>query len=172
VAALIRIDHSFTSRENPSGAVRFCSRCGQPAEEPPRSEDARERSRVCEACGMGMLLSCERGAVPGARAAFLIGTVELEVSAVSEGAERLLGDERAILGRSMLDVLTSPFGHDKLARAVRGAAMRASDPQVMPVRGTTEKAGAAGTLAARISTCGPPRAALVTVEPSGFGVRG
>lgn len=121
---------------------------------------------------MGLLLSCEREAVPGARAAFLIGTVELEVSAVSEGAERLLGEEDAILGRSMLDVITSPFGHDKLARAIRGAAMRATDPEVMPVRGTSEQARAAGTLAARISTCGPPRGALVTVEPSGFGIRG
>ena len=74
-----------------------------------------------------MLLSCERGAAPGARAAFLIGTVELEVSAVSEAAERLFGDEQTILGGSVLDVLTSPFGQDKLARAVRGAAMRASE---------------------------------------------
>ncbi|MCA1698422.1 MAG: hypothetical protein LC790_05755 [Actinobacteria bacterium] len=119
-----------------------------------------------------MLLSCERGALPGDRAAFLIGTVELEVSAVSEAAERLFGDEQAILGSSLLDVLTSPFGHERLARAVRGAAMRASDPEVMPVHGTTDTARAAGTLAARISTCGPPRAALVTVEPSGFGLRG
>lgn len=119
-----------------------------------------------------MLLSCERGSMPGARAAFLIGTVELEVTAVSEAAERLFGDETTILGSSILDVLTSPFGLDRLAHAVRGAAMRASDPEIMPVRGTSDTARAAGTLAARISTCGPPRAALVTVEPSGFGVRG
>ena len=132
----------------------------------------RELARVCSACGMGMLLSCERGAMPGARAAFLIGTVNLEVTAVSEAAERLFGDERAILGSSILDVLTSPFGHDRLARTVRGAAMRASEPAVMPVLGTTEDARGAGTLAARISTCGPPRAALVTLEPSGFGIRG
>ena len=35
----------------------------------------------------------------------------------------------------------------------------------MPVKAGTP----AGMLAARISTCGPPRAALITVEPSGFG---
>jgi hypothetical protein len=32
-------------------------------------------------------------------------------------------------------------------------------------------AGAVGTLAARVATCGPPRAALLTVEPSEFGRR-
>lgn len=120
---------------------------------------------------MGMLLNCDRVALPGARAAFLIGTVELEISAVSEAAERLFGEEQTVLGRSILDVLSSPFGRDKLGRTVREAAMRAGDPEVMPVRGTSESARSAGTLAARISTCGPPRAALVTVEPSEFGRR-
>ena len=42
---------------------------------------------------------------------------------------------------------------------------------VMPVRLRSEVARRMGTLAARIATCGPPRAALVTVEPSEFGKR-
>jgi hypothetical protein len=40
----------------------------------------------------------------------------------------------------------------------------------MPVRLRSGAAGV-GTMAARIATCGPPRAALVTVEPSEFGRR-
>ena len=39
----------------------------------------------------------------------------------------------------------------------------------MPVRLRSPAAPGIGMLAARIATCGPPRAALVTVEPSGFG---
>jgi len=43
----------------------------------------------------------------------------------------------------------------------------------MPVRLIAPPDGAAdvGTMAARIATCGPPRAALLTVEPSEFGRR-
>ena len=41
----------------------------------------------------------------------------------------------------------------------------------MPVRGLTANAAGLGMMTARISTCGRPRAALITVEPSGFGVR-
>ena len=39
----------------------------------------------------------------------------------------------------------------------------------MPVRLLGERSGEVGTMAARIATCGPPRAALLTVEPSEFG---
>jgi hypothetical protein len=39
----------------------------------------------------------------------------------------------------------------------------------MPLRVLTERGGELGMLAARITTCGPPRAALVTVQPTGFG---
>ena len=42
----------------------------------------------------------------------------------------------------------------------------------MPVRLAQPTSGSqVGTLAARIATCGPPRAALLTVEPSEFGRR-
>ena len=33
----------------------------------------------------------------------------------------------------------------------------------------SEEGEALGMLAARVTTCGPPRAALLTVEPTGFG---
>jgi hypothetical protein len=51
------------------------------------------------------------------------------------------------------------------------AAQRASAPVVLPVRLTSDDPNRVGTMAARVASCGPPRAALVTVEPSEFGRR-
>jgi hypothetical protein len=120
---------------------------------------------------MGMLLACGRDALPGQAAAFAVVTFELSIGAVSDAGEKLLGKESDLLGTHLLDVLTSPLGDDVLARHVSQAAQRSCDPLVMPVRLHAERARKIGTLAARIATCGPPRAALVTVEPSEFGRR-
>jgi hypothetical protein len=120
---------------------------------------------------MGVLLSCSREALPGDAAAFVICTYDLSVTAVSESGEVMFGREDQIVGKHLLDLVTSPLGDDQLARHAGLAAQRACDPIVMPLRLTGEKADAVGMLAARIATCGPPRAALVTVEPSEFGRR-
>lgn len=118
---------------------------------------------------MGVLLSCTREALPGARAAFLVATADLKVNAISIGAEAIFGPEQVVIGSDLLDLVASPMGDARFAKAVTGAAVRSREPVVMPVKGVGEEAGKAGMLAARVSTCGPPRAALVTVEPSGFG---
>jgi PAS domain-containing protein len=169
MAALIKIDHSFTSAmAERSNTIRFCSRCGEPAETPPRAEAHRAQPRVCQLCGMGLLLRCLREALPGAGAAFLVVTGELRVSAVSQSAEGVLGEEGDLLGTPLGDLFESPLGEEQLGRAAGQAALRSREPVVLPVRAMVQRARAAGMLAARISTCGPPRAALVTVEPSGF----
>jgi hypothetical protein len=164
VSTLFRIDGPSAPIE--SKPIRFCSRCGHPSEEPPGRFE-RQR-RVCDRCGMGMLLSCSREALPGTAAAFLICTHELTVSAVSEAAERIFGAEETILGRSLLDVVTSPLGADHVARYAGLAAQRPTDPVVMPLLPVASEGNRGGVLAARIATCGPPRAALVTVEQSAF----
>jgi hypothetical protein len=120
---------------------------------------------------MGMVLTCPRDALPGEAAAFLILDYELRVTAVSIGGEKFFGREDAVIGAHLLDLLTSPLGDDGLARSTGVAAQRACDPLVMPVRLLRKEADSVGTLAARIATCGPPRAALLTVEPSEFGRR-
>jgi hypothetical protein len=122
---------------------------------------------------MGMILTCHRDALPGEAAAFLILDYELHVSAVSEAGERFFGKEKKLIGTHLLDLVTSPLGDDQLSRNISVAAQRPCDPTVMPVRlvQPTDAAGQVGTLAARIATCGPPRAALLTVEPSEFGRR-
>ena len=168
MAALIKIDHSFTTRAARADILRFCTRCGEPAESPPRDESPLSQARVCDACGMGVLLSCTREALPGARAAFLIATVELKINAVSVGAEEIFGPEQGVIGNYLLDLMTSPMGDVHFAKLVTGAAVRSREPVVMPVK-SLGVASEIGMLAARVSTCGPPRAALVTVEPSGFG---
>jgi hypothetical protein len=120
---------------------------------------------------MGMMLSCARDVLPGDAAAFLICTFELTVTAVSQAGERIFGKEDKVVGRSLLELVTSPMGDDQLTRHASLAAQRACDPLVMPLRLASPKSRKVGTLAARIATCGPPRAALVTVEPSEFGRR-
>ena len=120
---------------------------------------------------MGMILSCPREALPGEAAAFLILDYELRVSAVSEAAERYFGRQKELIGSALLELVTSPLGDDQLVRNATEAAQRASDPVVMPLRLLRPTKNVVGTMAARIATCGPPRAALVTVEPSEFGRR-
>jgi hypothetical protein len=120
---------------------------------------------------MGMLLTCARDALPGDAAAFVICTYELEITAVSLAGELIFGDEEDVIGANLLDVVSSPLGDDQFARHASRAAQRPCDPVVMPLRVVTSDSRARATLAARIATCGPPRAALVTVEPSEFGRR-
>lgn len=122
---------------------------------------------------MGMVLNCPRDALPGEAAAFLILDYELRVRAVSEAGERFFGKEQTLIGAGLFDLVTSPLGDDQLARKASVAAQRPCDATVMPVRlvSAGPAAGDVGTMAARIATCGPPRAALLTVEPSEFGRR-
>lgn len=150
---------------------RFCGRCGEPAIEPPApSEPPPFEQRVCGACGMGVLLRCVPGALPGAGTAFLVVTARLDVAAVSRAAEPIFGPEETLVGqRGLLDLLTSTIGDAKLGRTARQAALRVHDPVTVPVRLAGERADEVGTMACRISTCGPPRAALVSVEQTHFG---
>lgn len=119
---------------------------------------------------MGVVLSCSADALPGT--AFLICTHELTVTAVSQAGERYFGRERSVLGSPLLDLLSSPLGGEQLARHATLAAQWPAQPVVMPLRpAALARARRLGTLTARIATCGPPQAALVSVEPSEFGRR-
>jgi hypothetical protein len=157
---------------DPSARKRFCSRCGEPAMDPPAGADApRLEQRVCGICGMGILLRCNADALPGAGTAFLITNHALEVAAVSEAGETIFGPEEQLIGADLLDLLTSTVGDRRLAKTVSRAALRVHDAVTVPARLTGDKADAVGTMACRISTCGPPRAALVALEPTHFGRR-
>ena len=158
MTALTSIQPSAPANPEP---VRFCSRCAAVSSEPAR--------RVCDGCEAGLLLTCRSDALPGA--AFVICTYELSVTAVSEAAESILGTQEELLGTHLLDLATCPLGDDQLARHAALAAQRAREPVELPMRLRSDRGEALGMLAARVTTCGPPRAALVSVEPTGFGRR-
>jgi hypothetical protein len=161
VAALTRIEPSTAPADDDRPAsVRFCSRCGGVSRQP---------TRVCGRCESGVLLTCRHEALPGD--AFVICTYELEVSAVSEAGEQIFGEQDGLVGSKLLDLASCPLGDHQLARHVALAAARPREPVVVPMRLRSKEGDALGMLAARITTCGPPRAALVTVEPTGFGRR-
>lgn len=164
---VLKIDHSFSSSAaERSKMARFCSRCGEPEVDVARGEGTLTQARVCGICGMGMLLTCLRDALPGAGAAFLIATAQLRISAVSEPAEGLFGPEPDLLGSALTDIVAGPQDGDGFARVVARAALRNREPEVLQVHGVGDAARVGSMLAVRVSTCGPPRAALVTVESS------
>jgi hypothetical protein len=165
-------EHAAPAPSDPSATKRFCSRCGEPAMDPPAgSAPPAFEQRVCAICGMGILLRCNPDALPGAGSAFLITNHALEIAAVSEAAEPIFAPEEKLTGTSLMDVLSSTIGDRRLAKTVSRAALRVHDAVTVPARLTGDKADAVGTMACRISTCGPPRAALIALEPTHFGRR-
>jgi hypothetical protein len=165
-------EQNATAPSDPPAKKRFCSRCGEPAMDPPAgAEPPALEQRVCGICGMGVLLRCNPDALPGAGTAFLITNHALQIAAVSEAAEAIFGSEEQLTGIDLMDLLSSTVGDRRLAKTVSRAALRVHEAVTVPVRLAGEKAEEIGTMAARISTCGPPRAALVAVEPTHFGRR-
>jgi len=164
-----RPDPAFAGDDAPARR-RFCGRCGEPAIDPPAAEEPPPfEQRVCGACGMGVLLRCASDALPGAGGAFLIVDRALRVAAVSEAGEAIFGIEELLVGTDVTELLSSTIGDRALARTVAKAALRPREAVTVPARLTGERADRVGTMAARISTCGPPRAALIAVEPTEFG---
>ena len=149
--------------------IRFCSRCGGPDDTLLGRPELRRR--VCERCGMGVMLNSSSDALPGPGAAFMVVTAELAVSAVSRSGDKVFGEEGELTGSHLLALVTSPLGDDQLEQLVRRAARSRAETVALPVRLVPEDAPPVGTLSARIASCGPPHAALVAVEPSGFGIR-
>lgn len=117
------------------------------------------------------MLTASGDALPGAGAAFMVVTAELAVSAVSRSGDKVFGEEGELTGSHLLALVTSPLGDEQLEQHVRRAALSRTETVALPVRLVPEDAPAVGTLSARIASCGPPQAALVAVEPSGFGIR-
>lgn len=166
MATVIKIDHELSGAAAERSATgRFCSRCGELSSE--IAEGRGSELRVCGLCGMGMLLSARGDALPGAASAFVIVSAQLLVSAVSKTAEGLFGAERGLLGTQLTHVLADPEGSARLARTVARAALRSREPELLAVLRVGARAHP-GVLAARVSSCGPPRGALITVTPGAF----
>jgi hypothetical protein len=142
-------------------STRFCSRCGAAAAEAGR--------RVCAECEEGVLLGCREDAFPGE--AFLICSPDLDVTAVSAGGEAVFGRQEQLVGAHLLDVVTCPLGDEQVARYATLASQSSRGPVELPLRVRSGEGEQLGMLAARVTTCGPPRAALLSVQPTGFGRR-
>ena len=144
--------------------VRFCTRCGTTSDEPEGQLLPYGFDRVCERCGMGVLLSGPRNALRSADAAFLVVDRDGRITAVSDAAERLLGDEQVLLDTPLLSSITSPAGDGKLARTISRAAGGGRDVSELQIVAAAPAARRLGPLIARVASCGPPRAALVVLE--------
>ena len=137
----------------------FCGHCG---EEP--SGDI--RGRVCESCGLGVLLSANADAAPGPNDPFMIVDGSLCVCAVSRVAEELLGtDETEAVNRHLSEFLVpadaEASGPENLMDLVINAASDTSEAHVAVVRPPDEFGI---RFRVQVGACGPPRAALLVLS--------
>lgn len=124
--------------------VRFCTHCGTLSPEHGR--------RVCESCGLGVVLACAPGLLTRTDAAFLVVTSDLRISAASAAAERVVGE---VSGEPLLDVFS---GDPALPRWIGRAAMGSRRVATVALRCGTRR------IDARIGACGDPPAALVVLN--------
>jgi hypothetical protein len=139
---------------------RFCGHCGRP----PSPEGGAEQSRVCQSCGLGLLLEAPASLAPAPEDPFLVIDSSLAVCALSRRAERLLGlSETEAVNRHVNDLLVSAdveAGDEAFAAALVNAARGEGMAQNLIVRPTN----AFGVRYwARIGLCGPQRAALMVL---------
>ena len=139
--------------------ISFCSHCGaRPV------SDA--NTRVCESCGLGVVLQTNSDTAPDHGGAFLVIDERLSVCAVSSAAERLLATRETDAVNSHLTELLVPAdaeaqGPINLAVAVTWAARGDTGARRVTVR-PSNTFGV--RISARIASCGPPRAALLMFD--------
>ena len=137
----------------------FCGHCG---EEP--SSDI--HGRVCESCGLGVLLSANADAAPGPNDPFMIVDGSLCVCAVSRVAEELLGtDETQAVNRHLSEFLVPANAEtasaENLMDLVINAAGESAEARVAVVRPPDEFGI---RFRVQVGACGPPRAALLVLS--------
>jgi hypothetical protein len=147
----------------PKELTTFCSNCGTRSGEEP---DIGPQSRVCSDCGLGIVLETRGDCAPEAGAAFVVLDRWLSVCALSAAAEELLAmSETEAVNRHVTELLVpanvETSGPSNLAAAVTWAA--SGDDSIRNV--TVRPANVFGIrLSARITSCSPPRAALLLFD--------
>jgi len=142
--------------------VWFCGHCGAT----PEGGTPAPVSRVCQGCGLGVLLEARDDVAPASGDAFMVVDASLCVCALSRAAEKLIGaTEQEAVGRPLTELLApadaEPEAQRNLAMLVAWSARGEDEPSRTVVR----PANVFGVrFNARIGACGPPRAALVVVE--------
>lgn len=153
---------SQTAPRPAAPSVSFCSHCGMR----PEAAAGTRGSRVCEQCGLGLLLQAAADVAPEAGQPFVVIDGSLSVCAVSEAAERLLAmPETEAVNRHLTELLvpadSEAQGRENLAVALTWAARGDAGTRSTMVR----PANTFGVrLAARIASCCPPRAALLIFD--------
>ena len=143
----------------PEPTTAFCSHCGAH----PRGEI---ESRVCESCGLGLILYANQSVAPKKGSAFVVLDASLSICAVSEAAESLLATrETDSVNRHVTELLVPADAErqdgQNLAVAVTWAARGDAGARTVTLR----PANTFGVrLKAKISSCGPPRAALIAFD--------
>ena len=159
---MLRLVHGTAQPEIPSSW--FCGYCGVAAAGGAAPTPA---TRVCGSCGQGLLLEACANAAPQGDEPFLVVDSRLTVQAVSRRAERFLAvREQDVTDLPVTDLLVGADAHvpteeslaTMLARAATGGDVDLRTAFVRP----RDTFGV--RLPARISACGPPRAALIVLE--------
>jgi hypothetical protein len=152
---------AITEERGPT--VWFCGHCGT---RPSLTSAPATNARVCESCGLGLLLETAAATAPDAGGAFLVLDRSLSVCAVSRGAEALLATTETDAVNHHVTELLVPAdaeaqGGTNLAAAVSAATRGGDEPGHVFVR----PANLFGVrMRARIVHCGPPEAALLAFD--------
>jgi hypothetical protein len=148
------------SDDQPSGW--FCGHCAERFDQ----WDSASMPRVCPSCSLGMVLQTSADMLPDASTPFLIVDASLTVQALSAQAERTLGisEERAV-NRHVTELLIPGDAEPSAAGSLAGAITTAAAGDDPPERVAVRPSNTFGIrMFARIAACGPPRAALITLD--------
>ena len=144
---------------DPKPQKTFCGHCGVEPE-------TDLYGRVCESCGLGVMLTANADAAPGIADPFMVVDGSLCVCAVSRVAEDLLGvEETDAVNRHLSEFLVpadaEAAGTDNLMDLVINAASDSSEARVAVVRPPDEFGI---RFRVQVGACGPPRAALLILS--------
>jgi hypothetical protein len=141
----------------------FCGHCAAPS---PSGAAPPPTARVCESCGLGLLLEAREDAVPDSRDAFLVVDSALLVQAMSREAQALLDMTEEMAVDKPVSELLVPADAEAGRTGFAGAVAQAADGEDPDTnRAVVRPWNTFGVrMRARIATCGPPRAALIVLD--------
>jgi PAS domain-containing protein len=154
--------HVLRSRELREAERVFCGHCGR---EPEEDRELESRSRVCERCGMGLLLRASADAAPAPADPFLVIDGSLTVCAMSRQAEKLLGvTETEAVNRHITDFLVPAEVEGDAAESFAACIAWSARGEATTTSFVVRPTNTFGLRYwARIGRCGPPSAALVVL---------
>jgi hypothetical protein len=147
--------------DRPRPDVHFCGHCGRP----PAEADIQPASRVCTRCGLGLIVAAQPDGAPTPADPFLLVDGQLAVCGVSRLAEELLmTTETDVVNAHIGDLLVPAdvevAGSDALINQIIHAARGSGQTHHVVLRPAREFGI---RFWARISSCGPPKAALIVL---------